>query len=190
MNRDRETGAGRTPRGRTGKTGQYLVEFAMAIVIFIFVFVSFVELGLAVYNYRLMNAAAISAARLGVKGATDDEMKWYILQRVGSLYPTAFLKVDFGPRSVEITPSYADRMQGTMLTVRIDLIQGVSLAGYFFMKIDFPISVNMPMACDVYLDTDADGKGDYTDPDDDNDGFSDAAEIAAGTDQRDASAHP
>lgn len=42
----------------------------------------------------------------------------------------------------------------------------------------------------IIRDTDGDGNPDITDPDDDNDGYTDVEEEAAGTDPKDANSHP
>ncbi len=175
-------------RDRRRTNGQYMVEFAMAIVIFVLVFVAFAELCIAVYNYRLMNNAALNAARLGVKGGTDAEMKWQILRQAYDLYPTAFLMLSLGD-GVTITPPYGDRMQGTRLEVQVDLKQGIVIAGGYVELLELPVHITMPMSCDVYCDTDNDGQGDLTDSDDDGDGIADATELSNGTDPKSAASH-
>lgn len=169
------------------REGQYLVEFSITVIIFIMVAVAFIELALASYNYRLMNTAAYNAARLGVTGATDEEMINQIFSQTGALYPTAFLKPDVKDPPVEITPDRSERMRGVNLNVKVNFFQGVSMMGYYVIVIELPIEASMPMTNDIFIDTDGDGQGDLTDGDDDNDGVNDTTELANGTDPKDAS---
>ncbi len=93
------------------RRGQALVELALIVPILLFLVLGVVEFGRLFNAYMTVQHAAREGARLGILGASDNEIRNRVLQNTVSLDPALV--------SVAIAPSSSSRTSGTILTVYV-----------------------------------------------------------------------
>lgn len=88
-----------------------MVELALIVPILIFLVLGVVEFGRVFNAYMTIQHAAREGARLGILGASDNEIRNRVLENAVSLDPSLV--------SVAIAPSSGSRTSGTILTVYV-----------------------------------------------------------------------
>ncbi|MGI6452354.1 MAG: TadE/TadG family type IV pilus assembly protein [Syntrophomonadaceae bacterium] len=92
--------------------GQGLVEMALVLPILLLLLFGIVEFGRVYGSALLVSSLARDGARFGAVGHNDAEIENLITSRASWLNP--------GALSVNISPSYEDRVRGEALAVRVD----------------------------------------------------------------------
>jgi Flp pilus assembly protein TadG len=95
---------------RRGSRGQATVELAIVLPILIWLLLGLVDIARMASAYLIVQHAAREAVRLGVTGASDDDLRNRVLETVETL--------DTSRLSISITPSGA-RPTGSDITVQV-----------------------------------------------------------------------
>ena len=97
---------------KSGKKGQSMVEMAIIAPILLLIIMGIVDFGIIFNNYTVISNATREAARNGVVGATDEEMRTIISNTTPTLTSNKM--------TITITPAQAYRIKGSALTVKIE----------------------------------------------------------------------
>jgi len=110
-----------------GKRGQYMVEFALAFVIFVLFVFFVIDLGLLIYNHNLFYHGVAKGARVASLGGSNADVRDAVKEEiVGSYFPTVFLVAR--PDTVSVIPeAEINRVDGTEVLVKMDTTFGITL---------------------------------------------------------------
>lgn len=107
---------------RQGSAGQYIVEFSLTFIIFIFVIIGMINLMLIAYNFNLAQRVAWEAARKAAVGGSNAEVANLIYDQFAlNFFATPFLvsQIQFDSRTFLTPNNHFDRVQDTTVTVNI-----------------------------------------------------------------------
>jgi Flp pilus assembly protein TadG len=91
--------------------GQALVEFALVLPILILLIMGIVQFGLVINSYLTIQNASREAARAGIIGTSDVDIKNLIITTSNSL--------EAEDLTVSITPNESNRVSGETLSVKL-----------------------------------------------------------------------
>lgn len=156
--------------------GQYMVEFALSLSVFIFFMLLVMDLGLLIYNHNLFYNAVYRGARQASLGATNDEVRNTVTSYIEDSYFPTLTMISHPDGGVQIRPDQEiDRVQGTSVRVSMDTTFGISM---FAM---YPLTISVPIRSEELItirnDDDRDGLKDQLEAnprDHDNDGSDDS----------------
>lgn len=183
------------------ENGQYMVEFSLTFVIFIFVIIGVINLMLIAYNFNLAQRVAWEAARKASIGASNASIANLIYDQFAqNFFATPFLvsAIQFD-RNTFITPNNQfDRVHDTTVTVNVGFrTRFVMFSEMASVGASFPVYSTLTVIANNDLDRDGrfdtttisaradnrlfdhdnDNVNDITtDTDDDNDGRADAVD--------------
>lgn len=119
---------------------QYMVEFALAFVIFIFFIFFVIDLSLFIYNHNVLYHGTVNAVEVAANGATNAEIK-NELHRTGieNYIPSPMSRVAID--TITLTPSEEMlRVRGKEAEVRLETTMGLLLMGVYPMTFDVDFS--------------------------------------------------
>lgn len=94
-----------------GRRGQALVELALVLPLLLLIVMGSLEMGRILHSYLVLTSATREGARIGVVGASDDEIR----DRVKEVAFT----LNLSDGDITIVPEQGLRNPGTALTVKV-----------------------------------------------------------------------
>jgi hypothetical protein len=126
--------------------GQYMVEFGMTFIFFIFIVLAVINLMLVAYNFNLGQRAGWEAARLAARGGSNASVADVVYtQFVSQFFASPFLQsAIIFDKNTFITPNNEfDRVQGKEITVFMGYRVGVSFLAMSNFQATFPITTRL-----------------------------------------------
>ncbi len=134
--------------------GQYMVEFALAFVIFVIFVFLVIDLGFLIYNHNLYHFAVVEGARVGSLGGSNQAIMEKINQQIDQRTLPGILFLS-RPGDVEIFPAAEiERVDGMDVKINLELFYGLGIFG-FMQLIELPVSTQRLII--QYNDLDNDG---------------------------------
>jgi hypothetical protein len=131
---------------RRPERGQYMVEFGLTFIFFIFIVLAVINLILVAYNFNLGQRAGWEAARLAARGGSNAEVAEVIYdQFVSQFFASPFMQSAIAfDRNTFITPNNEfDRVQGKEITVYMGYRIGISFLAMSNFQATFPITTRL-----------------------------------------------
>ena len=168
------------------KSGQYMVEFGLTFIFFIFIILAVINLMLIAYNFNLGQRATWEAARLAAIGASNSNVATVIYDRFASQFfasPFMVSAIDFDTETFITPNNQFERIEGTEIEVNIGYRTGFSFLAMSAIEGTFPIRSRLYVIQrndndrDGFYDTvTANAKADSRQSDHDNDAIADSSD--------------
>ncbi|MFP4686477.1 MAG: TadE/TadG family type IV pilus assembly protein [bacterium] len=124
------------------RDGQYMVEFALALSVFVFFVFFVIDLGLLIYIHNTFYHGVARGARVAALGGSNDEIQDAVEKEAGSYLSTIFLIAR--PEQISVTPEEEiNRVDGTEVLVKMDTTIGISLFGVSQLVVTKPVRSRM-----------------------------------------------
>lgn len=188
---------GRNPsRGRRDTSGQYMVEFALSLIIFVAVTIGVVELMLMGYDFNLAQRASWEAARKTAIGQSNTQINDFVDTMLvqGWISGMALVTHPTFTSTTLVTPNnQMDRVEGKEAQVNFGFTFGLVMPGLSQFTTTIPVRSRLVITAKNDEDRDGihdavgdpspgdhddDGVTDGVDTDDDGDGWLDAVDSA------------
>lgn len=170
-------------RRRRRSTGQYMVEFGMTFVFFIFVILAVINMILLAYNFNLGQRAAWEAARRAAVGGTNSEVAYIVYDQYFTKYfasPFIQSKMEFDSSTFILPNDIKDRVDAEEITLNLSMRVGFSI---YEGHISTTLPLTTKLICIAKNDADRDGlydldvSRDANSSDHDNDGTEDEDDL-------------
>ena len=174
-------------RKNSTESGQYMVEFGLTFIIFVFIILGCINLILAGYNYDTAQWACWTAARKAVVGGTNGDVTEIIYNQYVERFfssPMLISAIEFNQSNFINPIEQINRSEGISVTVQMNYRTGLSLG--YFGNIEMPFKVSSTLTVIAENDADRDGYVDSLEDayipltlfsnDHDNDGVADGSD--------------